>query len=196
MQSESIKIGLNRQLAICALMCGLAAIVIFIFHRQPYIAPLLAGLPISYQVALGVGIGGLYWLTSLFGYKFMANRKSVQSTAESYSRLDLSGWNPLWFALAAGFGEELFFRGSLQPLLGIFATSVIFVAAHARAYRLNVIDKRVLVQVLVIFVISVGLGFIARYAGLIVAAIVHTSMDIAGLYVVRRATQVKSTAAV
>ncbi len=33
-------------------------------------------------------------------------------------------------ALASGFAEELFFRGAMQPVLGLLLTSVIFGAAH------------------------------------------------------------------
>ena len=33
-------------------------------------------------------------------------------------------------ALASGFSEELFFRGAMQPVLGLFLTSVIFGAVH------------------------------------------------------------------
>lgn len=33
-------------------------------------------------------------------------------------------------ALASGLGEELFFRGALQPVLGLFAASLIFGALH------------------------------------------------------------------
>jgi len=33
-------------------------------------------------------------------------------------------------ALASGFGEELFFRGALQPVLGLVLTSLIFGALH------------------------------------------------------------------
>ena len=40
-------------------------------------------------------------------------------------RVDLSGWNPLWFGLCAGIGEELLFRGTLQPLLGIWWTGLL-----------------------------------------------------------------------
>jgi membrane protease YdiL (CAAX protease family) len=35
-----------------------------------------------------------------------------------------------WLALASGFAEELFFRGAMQPVLGLLITSVIFGAVH------------------------------------------------------------------
>lgn len=186
------KIGLGRQILTCALLSVLAVFIIFLFHSQPYIPSLLAGLSLFYQVLLGLVIGALYWTGAAVGYKYMAKHKAAQSMVESYSRLDLRGWNPLWIALAVGFGEELLFRGALQPLLGLFVTSILFVLAHTRAYRFNMLSKRVLVQALGIFAVSVGFGVLASYAGLITAMIVHASIDVAGLFTVRRVTHVQA----
>jgi membrane protease YdiL (CAAX protease family) len=195
MRPEVKKISLSRQLVTCAAMCGLAVTLIFLFHRQTYVSQILVGLPIPYQALLGAMLGVLYWAASVIGYKYTAGHQATQSTVESYSRLDLHGWNPLWIALAAGFGEELLFRGALQPLIGIWFTSVLFVLVHTRAYRFNNFSNRVFVQALGIFAVSVVLGFIAKYAGLITAIIVHTAMDVCGLYIIRRVAHVQAAAA-
>jgi membrane protease YdiL (CAAX protease family) len=195
MRTEAKKISLYRQLATCAMLCGLAFVIILLFHGQPYLAQLLVGPPLLYQILLGSMIGSLYCAVSVLGYKYTARHQTTQSTIASYSRLDLSGLNPLWIALAAGFGEELLFRGALQPLIGIWFTSVLFVLVHARAYRFNHFNKRVVVQALGIFAVSVVLGFIAKYAGLATAMIVHAVVDVCGLYVIRRVTHVRTTTA-
>ncbi|WEN15450.1 CPBP family intramembrane metalloprotease [Rhodanobacter sp. AS-Z3] len=195
MQIEAKKISLSRQLCLCALMCGVAVVVIVLFHSQPYIPSLIGGLPVFYQIPLGVALGGLFWAASAMGYKYTVSRQSTQYTVESYSRLDLRGWNPLWIALAAGFGEELLFRGALQPLLGIWVTSALFVLVHARAYRFSKFNKRMLVQALCIFATSVFFGFLARYAGLVAAMIVHAAIDVVGLYTIRRVTHAQVPAA-
>ncbi len=188
LQAENAKWSLRRQLAICAVFCALAIVVILLFHRRPYGSVLFQGLPLVVQAALGVAAGGLYWLVTLLGSRLVAHGKASQNIAESYSRLDLSGWNPLWMAIAAGLGEELLFRGALQPLLGVWVTSILFVLAHVRAYRFDALNKRVLLQSISIFAISVALGYIAIHAGLVTAMIVHAAMDIVGLYAVRRIT--------
>lgn len=180
--------SLRRQLILCAIFCALAVIVILVFHRKPYVPALLHGLPLIDQGVLGIAAGGLYWLATSLGARFVARGKASQHIAESYSRLDLSGWNPLWMAIAAGVGEELLFRGALQPLLGIWVTSILFVLAHVRAYRFDTLNKRALLQAISVFVISVALGYIAIYAGLVTAMIIHAAMDIVGLYTVRRMT--------
>ena len=195
MKSETGKVSLRKQFITCAALSVLAAVVILLFHRKPYFPAPLFGLSVWHQSFLGIAVGALYWVVTLLGAKFVANRNTTQSIAESYSRLDLSGWNPLGMAVAAGFGEELLFRGALQPLVGIWVTSVLFVLVHIRAYRLNKLDKRVLFQSISIFAISVVLGYVAAYAGLITAMIIHVAMDIVGLVAVRRMTHVAATAA-
>lgn len=39
-------------------------------------------------------------------------------------------WVPLWLALLSSFGEEILFRGALQPSLGLIPTSILFGLAH------------------------------------------------------------------
>lgn len=167
----------------------------FIFRRQPYIPVLLSGLPLAQQTIWGLVIGAFYWLACTIGFKYTVKHQTTQSTVESYARLDLRGWNPLWIALAAGIGEELLFRGALQPLLGIWATSALFVLAHTRAYRFNTLNRRVLFQALGIFAVSVVFGVLALYAGIVTAIIVHASMDVAGLCTVRRVANLPSAVA-
>jgi hypothetical protein len=92
MRTEEKKISLYRQLVICAALCGLAIGVILLFHHEPYVPPLLAGLTLPFQALVGLTIGGLFWAASSIGYKRTANYKSTQSTIESYSRVDIEGW--------------------------------------------------------------------------------------------------------
>lgn len=47
----------------------------------------------------------------------------------------VSGWTTLWLAAASALGEELLFRGALQPSLGLVATSLLFAAVHVPLER-------------------------------------------------------------
>ena len=192
MKTQTAKVSLRQQLVTCAVFCALAGVIIVLFHRGPHVSAFAAGLPLLFQILLGITFAAVYWLVSLLGSKFIAARSSTQQIAENYSRLDLDGLNPLWIALAAGVGEELLFRGALQPLLGIWITSVAFVLVHVRAYRLDTLNKRVLIQSLSIFVIGVALGYIAIYAGLLTAIMVHAGMDAVGLFVIRRMARARA----
>ncbi len=194
METETAKTPLRQQLIICVVFCALAVVIIFLFGRKPYASTLVHGLSPIYQILIGLAFGAIYWVASVLGSRYIAKRKAAQHIAESYNRLNLSGWNPLWIAVAAGLGEELLFRGALQPLLGIWLTSVLFVLVHIRAYRFNKLNKRVLFQSFSIFAISVVFGCVAIYVGLIAAIIVHAAMDAVALNVVRRMANGSSVA--
>ncbi|SFF51308.1 CAAX protease self-immunity [Duganella sp. CF458] len=185
-QDAKIRFTLGRQLRTCAILSAIAIAIIALLHDKPNMPKLLAGLPLPQQAGVGLAVGMLYWIFGVIGFKYAAARKTNEATVESYSRLDLRGWNPVWIALAAGFGEELLFRGALQPMLGIWLTSALFVLAHIKAYNFNQLNGRVLIQAGGVFVVSVFFGFVAQYVGLVAAMIIHAAIDIAGLLAIRR----------
>lgn len=82
----------------------------------------------------------------------------------------LMGWISLW----AGFSEELFFRGVLQPAIGLWVTAVLFVALHG---YLRWGGARHLAFGALMIGLSAGLGFLARYVGLGSAMIAHAIYD-------------------
>lgn len=72
-----------------------------------------------------------------------------------------------WFvlALSAAIGEEILFRGALQPVFGLWATALLFAVAH--------IQYGVTLATLLVFVIGVVLGLIRRRYNTGVAIFVH-----------------------
>lgn len=82
-----------------------------------------------------------------------------------------TAWEWMLLALAAGIGEELLFRGALQPAFGIAASSLLFALLHVQYGYTPFI--------LVVVVIAVVLGLIRRYASTTIAIIVHVGYDFA-----------------
>lgn len=76
-----------------------------------------------------------------------------------------------WFLLAAsaGLGEELLFRGALQPIFGILPTSLIFAVSHVQ-YGLSP-------ATLAVFLLSVVLGVIRKRSNTTVAILVHAGYN-------------------
>ncbi|MCB9420582.1 MAG: CPBP family intramembrane metalloprotease [Ardenticatenaceae bacterium] len=76
-----------------------------------------------------------------------------------------------WFivALGAGLGEEILFRGAMQPIFGLWFTSIIFAIAHIQ-YGFTLVT-------ILIFVISAVLGYIRRRTNTTVAIFVHAGYD-------------------
>lgn len=71
----------------------------------------------------------------------------------------------LTIGLAAGIGEEILFRGALQPRLGIILTSLLFMIVHAQ-YGLTP-------ALLQIFIVGVILGLIRKYENTTTTILVH-----------------------
>jgi hypothetical protein len=71
--------------------------------------------------------------------------------------------------LAAGIGEELLFRGALQPVLGLWFTAILFAASHIQ-YGLTP-------ATLAVFIIAIALGIIRQRTNTTVAILVHFGYD-------------------
>lgn len=78
-----------------------------------------------------------------------------------------------WFvlALASGTGEEILFRGALQPVFGLPVTSLLFAVVHIQ-YGLTPIT-------FVVFFLGLILGIVRRYTNTTVAIFVHFGYNFA-----------------
>lgn len=179
------KIPLRSQLLSCAVLAGIAMAIILLVQPLPPVALLAAGLPWWQQclagTGLGLALGGVSALTTLR----KPSAEVVQRTASSYARLDLGGWNPVWISLGAGVSEELLFRAALQPLIGIWAASLLFLLVHAGVYDFRRFDRAALWQAGGVLGMGVLLGLAFDHIGLLAAMVAHTVVDIVGLYLVR-----------
>ena len=89
---------------------------------------------------------------------------------------DFSFWHWLAFAIGAGVGEEILFRGALQPVLGIWFTSLLFAVVHVQYGFLTP-------ATVVLFLLSLILGYIRRRHSTTTAVFVHFGYDlILGLF--------------
>jgi membrane protease YdiL (CAAX protease family) len=115
-------------------LVGLLAIVFLInalFGPKPLWAVVSDGRSLVWQVNAGIVLAIAFSVPALVAVLKLDFLRSFKVLLlELTQRVDLSGWNPLWFGLCAGIGEELLFRGALQPLLGIWWTGLLFALAH------------------------------------------------------------------
>jgi membrane protease YdiL (CAAX protease family) len=119
----------------------------------------------------------LQWFT---GILFMLTSPGEAEVVDNLNSVLLGNFDTVgeWFilALAAGIGEELLFRGALQPVFGLWATSLIFAMAH--------IQYGFTAATVLIFAIGLALGFVRRRHGTTTAIIVHFGYNfISGLLV-------------
>jgi membrane protease YdiL (CAAX protease family) len=86
-------------------------------------------LPIPWRVGAGLAAGLLLVWASR---EFTARSEAGRTLASELSRLvgPLSARRAFVLAAASGLGEELFFRGALQPRVGWLVATLLFAAAH------------------------------------------------------------------
>jgi CAAX protease family protein len=127
------------------------------------------------QLLTGTGFGTVFALVALILMRMMICLKPLRDLSYDLYRLIRPGTLELIFiSLAAGWGEELFFRGLLQPYIGMTLTSVLFSIGHT-GFRFK--SKSHYQYLVTLFTISLGLGLLYRYVGLIAAMTAHSVWD-------------------
>ena len=110
----------------------------------------------------------------------MFNPSSAILDAEGDPTVEILGTitiaTALLFALGAGVGEEILFRGAMQPRFGIIFTSIIFAAMH-----IQYLD---FVSMGTLFLISVVLGYERKMVNTTAAIITHFLYDLVLLLMV------------
>lgn len=146
------------------------------WFRPPPLADFLLGpKPVIAQVSVGAVTG------TCFGFLawFIASRQFMRLQLIEFSRIiDQLRLNTkeIWFlSFSAGVGEELFFRGGLQPLLGIWPTAVLFVAIHG---YLNPYNWRVSIYGTAMCGMMAVLGYLTEWLGILAAITAHGMIDV------------------
>ena len=135
------------------------------------------------QLGIGLAYGSIcagvaWWLIQR---PFMRELSVVY--AGMFKSLELSVQDVLFISLCAGVGEEILFRAGIQPFLGIWLTSVLFVAIHGyldpRSWRMFLYGS-------VMTVMIAGVGWLFENVGLISAMTAHFIIDVILLLLVMR----------
>jgi hypothetical protein len=149
------------------LTVGLAIGIMSVFAKQSVLDLLLRGKSLPMQVAWGTAVGLLIILPTLgliVRVPRLANFR--RQLIEIVARADLSGFNPLWFSLCAGVGEEMLFRGALQPLLGLWLTSLVFTALHYQTGGFLAMNRTKALYAVLVFLACLLLGTVWLSFGL------------------------------
>src|SRR5262249_41705284 len=112
----------------------------------------------------------LDWLWETFGWA-RTDAKSFRELIGDSSRTPLGA---IVLGITAGLGEELIFRGALQPRLGILISNLFFASAHALQYNWD--------GVVGVFIIGMVLGLVRKYTNTTTSAIVHGTFDFGLLF--------------
>ena len=154
---------------------ALGFVVIELFHDFSFYELLTSGYDWKYQVFRGAIFGGIAALNLLW----LVETPLLEVPREFFKELVRDAnlkWPDLVFlSLSAGIGEELFFRGAIQPWLGIWLTALIFVALHG---YLNPGSWKMSIYGILMVIVSAGLGYLFEYIGIYAAITAHFMVDI------------------
>ena len=159
----------------------LGFIIIYFFQEKPIWQPLVEGLEIWIQLLTG----------SLFGILFaflaiqLLHNEQMKSVIESYGiiqqvrELKLTPVQMISLSVVAGISEEFLFRAAIQPLLGVWLTSAIFIGIHGYI-RFSTFPK--LLYTLFTFLLSCALGYLYIAFGIYSAMLAHAVYDMIVLW--------------
>ena len=131
------------------------------------------GIPTRSDILRGIGMGIALYVMLIGASTLWASVVSPdvleQQTAASRQLFDAFNHSLLMgFALSllTGFSEEVLFRGALQPVFGLVPTSIFFTIIHIQ-YALTP-------ATLILFVVSLGFGWLRQHVSTTSAIIAHT----------------------
>lgn len=159
----------------------IAALLLYFFQDSSFIILFLEGSPVLEQTIWGTAAGLILGFAAIM----MMRMEMFQSIADEYyilrelKKLKLTKRQILVVSISAGVSEEILFRGAIQPIIGIWFTSILFIAVHGYI-RLNTWPK--LLFTLFTFLLSMVLGWLFMWFGILSAIIAHAVYDILVLY--------------
>ncbi len=132
---------------------------------------------------LEIPLGAIYgFTTAMIGWAIIQSPqlKPVQKKYTSLiNSLQLKIPQIIFLSLCAGIGEEILFRGAIQPIFGVWLTAIFFVAIHG---YLNPTDWRISLYGGFMTITIAGIGFMAINFGLIASITAHTFIDVVLFY--------------
>lgn len=130
--------------------------------------------PAWWQVVLGLAAAGVFYAVSQLGDELQRIVTPDLSERLGHATQHLYGGlgDPIgiaFIAVCAGIAEEALFRGALQPRLGLLTVALAFVAVHVQ-YGISF-------DMLVVFILGLGLGLIRKYANTTTSTITHVGYN-------------------
>lgn len=159
----------------------LAWLIFHYFHGAGLGTAFGHGFSVTGQLVAGMAAGGV----AAGLVRFFADRSPVSDVLRDYylvrviERTEFSALDRIQLSLFAGAGEELLFRGAIQPLLGLWITSALFVGIHGY-FKFDSAGHWLFGALM--FGLSSMLGLLFDSAGLISAMTAHAVYDMVMLW--------------
>lgn len=127
------------------------------------------------SIPVGLGFGILAAFIGILILKLPQLKETSTFYATVFKGLDLHWTDILFYSFCAGVGEEILFRGALQPLLGLWFTAIIFVILHG---YISFKDWKKSIYGFFLIFISAGFGYLVIYFDIYAAMAAHFIFDV------------------
>ncbi|NNC94613.1 MAG: CPBP family intramembrane metalloprotease [Chitinophagales bacterium] len=156
-------------------MSAAGLLIIASFHDKSTTEVLFGGK----QWYVQIGIGAVYGLATSIIALMMVGLPMLKETNRFFQDL-IKSINPtfihiLFYSACAAIGEEILFRGAIQPIIGIWFTSVIFVLLHG---YLNPGNLPLSLYGVFLVIVVAGFGYLYKLVGLGSAVMAHFVYDV------------------
>ena len=154
----------------------LGAVIIHFGQDRSVLEAFTDGAPIWIQLATGTGFGVLF---GVMGVQLMKDPTLKEALSEyeiikTLNELKLGKGKQISISAVAGITEEFLFRAAIQPIIGIWLTSLIFVGVHGYI-KITSVPK--FLFTLFTFLLSMMLGYLYMSFGLYSAIMAHFIYD-------------------
>lgn len=160
----------------------IGAVLLYLFSDFTFIQIFENKVGVALQVITGVLFGSI---SSFLAIQLIRHPK-LESSTKRYTRilesLNLDMTKIILISVAAGVGEEILFRGCLQPMFGLWPVAIIFVALHG---YLNPFDWKITVYGLFLILASAGFGYLFKNQGIYAPILAHGVFDFIILFYVK-----------
>lgn len=155
---------------------ALGALIIHFGQDRTIFETFTAGAPIWIQLTTGTGFGILF---GVMGVQLMKDPTLKEALSEyeiikTLNELKLGKGQQISVSAVAGITEEFLFRAAIQPVIGIWLTSLIFVGVHGYI-KITSVPK--FLFTLFTFLLSMMLGYLYMSFGLYSAIMAHFIYD-------------------
>lgn len=155
---------------------GGLGVVIIPYTRERALLEFLPGTEKYWiQLVLGIIVGVITAKAAWQIVELPLLFKTKKFFADLIQPLKLNTAEIIFISICAGIGEELFFRGAIQPMLGVWFTAILFVLLHGYLNPFNM--SLTLYGIYMVLVIGV-LGLLTERFGILTAIIAHTLIDV------------------
>lgn len=156
-------------------MGGLGLASILWLQKIPLQSFIHSGKPLAVQLFYGLTYGLGIGLLAIVIIKEDVFDDTSTAFSEMIAELNPNIFEITFYSFCAGVGEEMLFRGGLQPFAGIWVTSVIFIALHG---YLNITDPMMLIYGMFMVAVSAGMGYMLVFHGIYASMSAHFVYDV------------------